>query len=149
MAKKSKQKIPAPKKEQALETVSRFNEEHGTAYSLRFRGRYAYLAREDRGMPDLTRIGRLEYLADKDRWKFVVYRYSKERYDPRESLFPGAGHLDGSIEGALRAGLEIYPDRSSIPNKFNGCNCLLLLILLPFRLLGLGLRKLFGKGGIF
>ncbi len=28
---------------------------------------------------------------------------------PREGMFPGAEHLDGTVEGALRVALEAYP----------------------------------------
>jgi len=38
-----------------------------------------------------------------------VPKYSDERYDPDEWMFPGAESLDGTIEGALKAGLEAYP----------------------------------------
>ncbi len=41
--------------------------------------------------------------------EFAVFKYSSETYDANEFFFPGAGKLDGTIEGALRAGLEIYP----------------------------------------
>lgn len=40
---------------------------------------------------------------------FAIYKYSDERYDPEEWRFPGAGHLDGTVEGALRACMEAYP----------------------------------------
>jgi len=38
-----------------------------------------------------------------------IFKYSDERYDPEEWLFPGGGHVDGTVEGAMRAGLEAYP----------------------------------------
>jgi putative transposase len=44
-----------------------------------------------------------------DRWEFAIYKYSDERYDADEWLFPGAGYVDGTLEGAMRAGLEAYP----------------------------------------
>ena len=42
-------------------------------------------------------------------WTFAIFKYSSDRYDPEEWLFPGYGHLDGTVEGAMRAGLEAYP----------------------------------------
>ena len=42
-------------------------------------------------------------------WEFAIYKYSDERYDPNEWMFPGAEYLNGTIEGALKAGLEAYP----------------------------------------
>jgi hypothetical protein len=44
-----------------------------------------------------------------DNWDFAIFRYSREFYDPDEWMFPGAGHVDGTVEGAMRAGLEAYP----------------------------------------
>jgi hypothetical protein len=51
----------------------------------------------------------LEYNGEMDNWSFAVFRYSRENYDPEEWMFPGAEELDGTIEGALRAGMQIYP----------------------------------------
>ncbi|MGK0363312.1 MAG: hypothetical protein ACI85O_000357 [Saprospiraceae bacterium] len=56
-----------------------------------------------------TKIGRLKYGGEIDDWDFAVFRYSREIYDADEWMFPGAEHLDGTIEGALRAGIEVYP----------------------------------------
>lgn len=33
----------------------------------------------------------------------------RNRYDPNEWFFPGSGYLDGTVEGAMKAGLEAYP----------------------------------------
>ncbi len=33
----------------------------------------------------------------------------RNRYDPDEWMFPGSGYLDGTVEGAMKAGLEAYP----------------------------------------
>jgi hypothetical protein len=44
-----------------------------------------------------------------DTWEFAIYKYSDERYDPEEWMFPGAGYVDGTIKGAMKAGLEAYP----------------------------------------
>lgn len=43
-------------------------------------------------------------------WSFAVFRYSREVYDPNEFMFPGAEKLNGTIEGALKAGLSLYPN---------------------------------------
>ncbi|MCP3929953.1 MAG: hypothetical protein GY705_12735 [Bacteroidetes bacterium] len=57
-----------------------------------------------------TKLGRLKYEGKMDNWSFAVFKYSNERYDADEFMFPGAAELNGTIEGALRAGCEIYPD---------------------------------------
>jgi hypothetical protein len=51
----------------------------------------------------------LEYTGGIDNWDFAIFKYSDERYDPKEWFFPGAGHVDGTVEGAMKAGLEAYP----------------------------------------
>jgi hypothetical protein len=33
----------------------------------------------------------------------------KERYDPDEWFFPGSEFVDGTLQGAMKAGLEAYP----------------------------------------
>jgi hypothetical protein len=73
----------------------------------RYQGRFAYLDRLQFGQR--SQVARLTYAGSTDDWEFAIYKYSSGRYDPGEWLFPGAEHLDGTIEGALRAGLEAYP----------------------------------------
>ena len=43
------------------------------------------------------------------KWSFAIYKYSDEQYDEEEWFFPGSEHVDGTIEGAMKAGLEAYP----------------------------------------
>ncbi len=76
-------------------------------YVPRYRGKFLYLDRQDYGR--LHPICRLEYTGKMEDWSFAVYKYSDERYDEDEWFFPGAEHVDGTIEGAMKAGLEAYP----------------------------------------
>ena len=77
-------------------------------YIARFRGAFLYLDRIGfNGRP--YEICRLKWTGDMNNWKFAIYRHSRNRYDPDEWFFPGAGEVDGTIEGAMRAGLEAYP----------------------------------------
>jgi len=107
----SKQSIPDETKEQAKARVDHFNRsvikdpEH--FYSVRFSGNYLYLARAHFGVP--SPVCRLKYKGHIDNWDFAIYKFSTEKYDPDEWLFPGAGFVDGTIEGAMKAGLEAYP----------------------------------------
>lgn len=78
-------------------------------YVPRFRGRYLYLERADIGAR-LSQICRLTWTGDMDGWEFAIYRHSKNRYDPDEWFFPGAGEVDGTVTGAMRAGLAAYPE---------------------------------------
>jgi hypothetical protein len=57
----------------------------------------------------VTEIGRLEWNGDSEKMDFAVYKYSRDGYDANEFLFPGSNRLNGTIEGAMRAGFEIYP----------------------------------------
>lgn len=49
------------------------------------------------------------YTGAMDGWEFAIFKYSDERYDPDEWFIPGSEHIDGTVEGAMRAGLEAYP----------------------------------------
>jgi len=126
--------IPKEIKNKVLEIVEAFNKEHDTTFLMTFRGQFAYLAKtEERPMANIfqemiakkmgiplsqmpkkktpkieTKLGRLKYNGQIDNWDFAVFKYSREFYDPDEWMFPGAEELDGTIEGALIAGQEIY-----------------------------------------
>ena len=75
-------------------------------YVPRYRGKFLYLDRQDYGR--LSPICRLEYTGKMEDWSFAIYKYSDERYDEEEWFFPGSEHVDGTIEGAMKAGLEAY-----------------------------------------
>jgi hypothetical protein len=75
-------------------------------YVPRYRGKFLYLDRQDDGR--LSPICRLEYTGNMEDWSFAIYKYSDERYDTEEWFFPGSEHVDGTIEGAMQAGLEAY-----------------------------------------
>jgi len=104
-------KITNEIKEKILEEVDNFNKENNFNYKVRFRGQFLYLDKIyknwlNRSMT--THIGRLEYFGDMNTFKFSVFKYSSEIYDPNEYFFPGSEHLDGTILGALKTGLELY-----------------------------------------
>lgn len=123
-------------KDEVLQMVEAFNAENKTSFQISFRGQFAYLSKTERRDPSManmfreilakkigrdipqiyqqeapaveTKLGRLKYEGQMDNWSFAVFKYSRERYDPDEFFFPGAEELNGTIEGALRAGLHIY-----------------------------------------
>jgi hypothetical protein len=103
--------IPNLVKTQVANRITAFNRavihDPDVNFLPRYRGAFLYLDRCDYGQ--VGRIARLTYMGALDRWEFAVYRYSDERYDPDEWLFPGAEELDGTIEGAMRAGMAAYP----------------------------------------
>ena len=76
-------------------------------YVPRYKGKFLYLDRQDYGRQHP--ICRLEYTGKMEDWSFAIYKYSDERYDEEEWFFPGAEHVNGTIEGAMKAGLEAYP----------------------------------------
>jgi len=104
-------RIPQAVKTQVADRIAAFNraviQDPHVAYRPRYRGPFLYLDRCDDGR--VGRIARLTYTGALDGWEFAIYLYSDERYDPEEWLFPGEEELDGTLEGAMRAGLAAYP----------------------------------------
>ena len=103
--------IPSAVKKEIDQRVETFNRtvirNPDVFYRTRYRGRYLYLDRYNYGR--MGPICRLTYTGDIENWEFAIYRYSKERYDPDEWFFHGAENVDGTVEGAMAAGLEAYP----------------------------------------
>jgi hypothetical protein len=95
-------KIKNEIKEEVQTIVDTFNKKNKSKFTVKFRGKFCYL---DKGR---SPVGRLEFDGDMESWSFAVYKYSSNGYDPDEWFFPGQSELDGTIEGGLRAGLEIY-----------------------------------------
>ena len=91
--------------------VARFNrtymEKFGKRYVTRYRGNYVYFDLQE-AEADPSPICRLKYTGDLEDWEFAVFSWSDERYDPEEWMFPGSDLLDGTIDGALKAGYEAY-----------------------------------------
>jgi len=103
--------VPAKVKQAVQEIVDRFNRKDlsrsDMAYSARFRGKHVYLDRDDGSGPGP--ICRLAYTGDMNKWEFAIYKYSSDQYDPEECMFPGEELVDGTVEGALKAGMQAYP----------------------------------------
>ena len=104
--------IPKDVKLKVLDIIAKFNSEalaeNYRKYVARFKGNYLFLFRDDGGYKPGP-ICRLRYTGDMNNWVFAIYRYSTGRYHPDECFFPGEDWVDGTIEGAMRAGLEAYP----------------------------------------
>ncbi len=102
--------IPDEIKQQADAIVAHFNktviQDPENFCVTRYRGQHLYLDRNDYGQ--LSHVCRLKFSTGLTDWDFAIYKYSDERYDVEDWFFPGAEYLDGTIEGALRAGLEAY-----------------------------------------
>ncbi len=76
-------------------------------YYAIFRGAFLYLNRQE-GDKD-SPIARLKYNGNFTDWSFAIFKWSRENYDPDEFMFPGYEFVNGTIEGALKAGHEAYP----------------------------------------
>ncbi len=107
----SKPTIPETVRTQVDDMVTAFNKnsikDPNRFYTTRFQGLFLYLDRVD--FETESQICRLKYSGDIAKWEFAIYKYSSSRYDPDEWFFTGAGHVDGTVEGAMKAGLEAYP----------------------------------------
>ena len=98
-------------RQEVTEIVDHFNREVlGEDYRMyipRCKGTYLYLDRDD-GALRLSPICRLRYTGDMNKWEFAIYKYSSGRYDPDECFFPFEAFVDGTVEGALKAGMRAY-----------------------------------------
>jgi hypothetical protein len=106
----STHKISEDIKKQVEEIVAAFNQKillgKNSEYRTRYKGKHLYLDRYDYGSKG--QICRLEYTGEMEKWEFAIFKYSSGTYDPDEWMFPGSGLVDGTIEGAMKAGLETY-----------------------------------------
>lgn len=108
----AKASISAQVKAQVEKMIEQFNQKIGQQYMAQYLPRYRvnhlYLDRID-FMGNQRQICRLTYTGDLNSWDFAIYKSSDNCYDPDEWMFPGSGYLDGTVEGAMMAGLEAYP----------------------------------------
>jgi hypothetical protein len=104
--------IPKEIQDQVIEIITAFNRKRfgrpERGYQPRFRGRFLYLDRIGFGRRP-SPICRLAYTGKMDGWEFAIYKHSDKGYDPGEWLFDGARKVDGTITGAMEAGLLAYP----------------------------------------
>ena len=102
--------VPNEIQQQVADIVKLFNEaeikDPNRFYIPRYKGKFLYLDRKE--YRQTSHVCRLEYTGDINHWDFSIYKYSDGRYDNEEWFFPGAQHVDGTVEGAMRAGLEAY-----------------------------------------
>ncbi len=101
--------VPIAVQSALQQRVNAFCKQSGlnTCYCADARGKFIYLYRL---LPEgIERLGRLTYLGDSENMEFAIFKYSSGKYDPKESWFPGVEHIDGTIEGALKAVIQAYP----------------------------------------
>jgi hypothetical protein len=74
------------------------------------KNKYQYSIIAKRGFFILCRngiIGKLKFNRETKLWGFSIYSYSDNCY-LENAFFPGVELLDGTLEGAMKAGLEAY-----------------------------------------
>ncbi|MEP6947932.1 MAG: hypothetical protein ABI863_01595 [Ginsengibacter sp.] len=76
-------------------------------YIPMFKGGFLYLNRKEHHR--ISPVARLKYTGDIKKWDFAIYKWSRDKYDPDEWLFPGSEYVNGTVEGAMKAGLAAYP----------------------------------------
>ena len=81
-------RIPETIKTQVAERIAAFNrqvlQDPNVFYQPRYQGRFLYLDRCD--YEHVGRVCRLTYTGALDEWDFAIYKYSDERYRPRQRL---------------------------------------------------------------
>lgn len=106
-----KKLIPDDIIEKVKSIIEQFNQKElrnlNCYYVARFQSKFLYLDRyyDDNRSP----ICRLKYNGKYDEWEFAIFKWSSETYDPEEYFFPGRQLVDGTIEGAMKAGMQAYP----------------------------------------
>ena len=108
-----KKLIPDDIREEVTNIIDKFNKKElqgsGCTYVSKFRGKFLYLYRYVYGKEIPT--CRLKYNGKLDDWEFAIFKWSSESYDPDEFFFPGIDLVDGTIGGAMKAGIEAYSSR--------------------------------------
>lgn len=106
-------KVPIEIQGQLADRVEAFNRKYLKKSSVVFfvdaHGKFVYLHYLDPRSNQHQNAARLTYNGDLENMDFAIYKYSSEKYDSKEDFFPGAEHVDGTIEGAMKAVLEAYP----------------------------------------
>jgi hypothetical protein len=106
-----KKLIPDEIREKVSAIVEEFNQQElkdiDACYIAKFQGRFLYLGRMAYGNKEP--VSRLEYFRETDKWAFAIFKWSTGTYDPNECMFSGSEFVDGTVEGAMRAGMSAYP----------------------------------------
>ena len=105
--------IPSEIKEEVKRIIDKFNKEQfddwieDLCFFPEFKGNILFLKRKEFGK--ISPVVRLTYTGDMRKWEFAIFKWSRMQYDPDEDFFPGVQYVDGTIIGAMKAGMEAYP----------------------------------------
>lgn len=109
--KKDRKWIKDAVREEVRQIVDGFNRKYldvETCYYIpRFQGKKCFLDRFEYGR--INPLCCLTYNGDIDDWDFAIYLWSDRCYDD-EAIFPGEEFIDGTIAGAMKAGMKAYPE---------------------------------------
>ena len=75
-------------------------------YFAEFKDNYIYLNVKEPN--HISPVSRLEFEGDLKGMNFAIFKWSTESYDQDETFFPGVEELDGTLEGAMKAGIKAY-----------------------------------------
>ena len=96
-------KIPNELKSKITTKVEALNKKLKLNYKARITGEFLYLDYNGK-----EKRVRLKYTGEISYWEFAIFRWSSETYNPGELFFTGAEKVDGTIEGAMKAGSLAY-----------------------------------------
>ena len=103
--------IKKVEKEKIKKIIEKFNKKEfrdpEVFYYPEFKRGYLYLMRNE--YKKKGPICRLKYYGDMKNWDFEIFKYSSETFTDDIFFIPGAEDVDGTIEGAMKAGLKFYP----------------------------------------
>lgn len=108
----AKATIPKQIQQQVHALIDAFNQKtfkgsEDVMYIPKFKGNFLYLNRKE--YDKIAPVARLTYTGNMKKWDFAIFKWSRDAYDPDEFFSPGHQYVDGTIEGAMKAGLEAYP----------------------------------------
>ena len=107
----AKKLIPDDVKKDVADIVEQYNQKELSNlpcyFVARFRGNFLYLDRYDYDRKNS--ICRLKYTGNFKDWEFAIFKWSSETYDANDWFFPGGELFDGTVEGAMKAGMKAYP----------------------------------------
>ncbi|MEO8210803.1 MAG: hypothetical protein ABI840_09580 [bacterium] len=108
----SKTKIPIEIQEESKKIISDYNQKKfkgksDVGYIAEFKGDYLYLNRTEYNK--INPVVRLKYSGNMKNWKFEIFKWSSETFDSEDLFFPGCEFIDGTIQGAMKAGDKAYP----------------------------------------
>jgi hypothetical protein len=116
--------IPSIVQDEIQKRINLFNKKHlakaSCEYVPEIKGKFIYLMRQEREdlheqLPE--KVCRLTYNGNLEEMDFAIFKYSSEKYDANECFFPGSECVNGTLEGAMKAGLKAYPVEKTVKSK--------------------------------